>query len=164
MHTLHDKPVFPLLEIYKENYFDLIENVEILSRCRASAITSQYKRKSYCFDADGSKWSCTLDPVSYKVNPIKKILWYVGINPIVAVIPVFSKLGNYELNELKSVLKGCVDVDDDVITQFEEGHIIKEAIDKASDFKAILTVFEKYIYDPDEEQIWKEQEERGMPE
>lgn len=157
MEKLHNKPDFPLLDIYKDDYFILINSNEELLRCRASVFFTQHKHKSFCFDAEGNKWEYILEPVYYKATTLNKVLSYiVFFNPFIDVLPVFSQVGNYELDELKSTLKKCVDVDDDVITQFVEGDVIKTAIDKASGFNEMLAVFEKYVFNPDEEEIWKE--------
>jgi hypothetical protein len=85
-------------------------------------------------------------------------------NPSINMIPVFTQKSKYEIDALKQNLKKCVDADDDVITQFAEADIINRAIDEASDFNEILGVFEKYIFNPDEEEIWREHEEAGYKE
>lgn len=165
MEKVYKKPLFPLLEVYKDNYFVIIEDEEILKRCKASFLLSQHKYKGCCFDAEGNKWEYERQSKSYRSTVLKTILSNLGLfNPWIVTIPVFTQKGTYGIDALKQILKKCVDADDDVITQFAEADIINRAIEKASDFNEILAVFEKYIFNPDEEEIWKEHEEAGYKE
>jgi len=53
-----------------------------------------------------------------------------------------------------------VDRGDDIITQFEEGEIIKGQINNCDSFENIIKTLDKYVFKVNEEELWKEQESR----
>ncbi len=81
-------------------------------------------------------------------------------NPQIRVTLKWTKIGDYKLGDLKNDIFKQTDRDDDIITQFEEGEIIKEKVKDCDSFDDIIWTLNKYVFKVDEEELWKEQESR----
>ena len=108
------------------------------------------------FDADGQKWKCELVSNRVKNTFITRLLANTFYNPQVDVQYNWDKIGQYSLAELQSDLNVCIDKDDDLLTQFVEGDILKKAINRADTIEEIHITLNKYVFDANEEEIWKE--------
>ena len=97
---------------------------------------------------------------TYKVNGLTRFRAYTAYNPKIKVTIDWTKITEYKLEDLKKDINKQVDRDDDIITQFEEGGIIKQKIEKCDSFDSILETLKKYVFKVNEEELWKEQELR----
>ena len=61
---------------------------------------------------------------------------------------------------LKNDINNQVDRDDNIITQFEEGEIIKQKVENCDSFDDIVKTLDKYVFKVNETELWKEQESR----
>jgi len=150
------KPSFPLICISKENFLDLIPEENFFSKVVTSALVDKEVFKdTILFDSNGWKW--TYEQVSDKFtnNLIARLLAKTFYNPLVDAKVIWTNEGNYDIQQLKDRLNLCIDKDDDIITQFEDGDIIKEEITKAYNFPDILNILNRYIFEVNEEQLNK---------
>lgn len=150
------EPKFPLIYIDRKNIIDLINNVEALSYVKLS--TADKKLNGLFYDANGKRWTCLLQS-----DELQKANWWIKLRILkIKVVPTFIYEEEYMLSDLKIAINICIDKDDDILTQFEEAHVIIAAVNKSNSFTDIVEVLNKYIFDVNEEEIWREQEKRGM--
>ena len=112
------------------------------------------------YDKQGNKWSYKQVSDKFKSTFLTKLLAKTFYNPLLEAKVIWTQVGSYQIKELQNKLKYCIDKDDDIITQFEEGDVIKSNLDKSDTFDNILEVLKKYVFEVNEEQLWKEQELR----
>lgn len=79
-------------------------------------------------------------------------------NPVIEVEPEWTKQGGYQLQELKAGINQCVDKDDDIITQFVDADTFKTVVSKATSFNDLYNALNKYVFEVNEDELWKEQE------
>ncbi|HEX8507515.1 MAG TPA: hypothetical protein VF630_19290 [Hymenobacter sp.] len=158
-----EHPIFPLISIdTKYGAFDIIENAAAFSKASTRIlINATYFDRVNLFDKNNSQWKYRQLSADLKNNWVTKFLAKTVYNPVLDTEVTWIPNGFYQMKELKEKLKDCVDRDGDTITQFEEADIIKIAIEKAVSFDEILNVLNKYVFDVDEEQLWREQKARG---
>ncbi len=155
-------PTFPLISLSTDGGFDLIPNELSSSWVSTIAlIDPTCFEKEILFDSMGNKWTYRKIFEKFKNNWLTKVLAKTFYNPTheAKIIWIFKE--TYSLEELKNSLKVCVDKDDDIITQYEEADVIKFAIDETNTFEEIIGVLNKYVFDVNEESLWKEQETRN---
>ncbi len=112
------------------------------------------------FDSNNLKWTYRQTVESFKSNWFTRALAKTFYNPTLDAKVIWTSKGIYSIDELKEKINDCVDNDDDIITQFEEGDVIKSAVVRSSTIDEIIQVLNKYVFDVNEEELWKEQEER----
>lgn len=155
------QPTFPLICISDDGGLEIISNESLLSKVSTLAlIDPTVFDKAFLFDRFGRQWTYIQVAEIFKNTWLTKVLAMTFYNPTYDAKVIWKLHGSYEINYLKNQLNNCIDKDDDIITQFEEAGIIKEAIDKASSFDDILIVLNKYVFSVDEELLRKEQEKR----
>jgi hypothetical protein len=155
-----DKPVFPLINIYDSYHVDLLTSDANLFKSTAAEFLDM-NAESLVYDAAGNAWRYRLVAKSFKNTLLRRLLAYTVYNPEYETHPVWIKIGQYELDDLKDALKNCVDRDDDVITQYEDADIIKREIDISFTFPDMLDVLNKYVFDVRLDEIAKERKARG---
>lgn len=155
------QPTFPLICITKGKYLDLIPAESYFSKVATSAlIDPSIFDGTFLFDKTGNVWTYKQVSSNFRNNIWTKFLAKTFYNPLLEAQVIWKKVGSYHLDELKDKLKTCVDKDDDIITQFEEADIIKSSIEQAMTFDNVQHVLNKYVFDVDEKELWKEQERR----
>lgn len=155
------KPTFPLICIAGDGALDLVTNEVMLSKTSALALTDPTSvSDAFLYDKNGNRWTYTQVADNFKKTWLTRMLAKTFYNPAYNVKVVWTLNGSYNIDELKSGLNNCIDMDDDIITQYEEAGIIKSAVNSATDFNSILKVLDKYVFAVDEEKLWKEQEGR----
>ena len=65
-----------------------------------------------------------------------------------------------QTGQLKKDIFQQTDRDDDFLTQFEEGKVIKEKVKECESFDDIIRTLNKYVFKVNEEELGKEQESR----
>ena len=150
------EPKYPLISIYN-HALELIPDSSILTKATVWAILND-DTISVAFDGDGRLWNYQLTAENIKDNFLTRLLSNTVYNPTVEVQPEWTLKRNYELDKLKSSINGLVDKDDDILTQFVEPETLKQAITDSETFEQIYAVLNKYVFDVDEEELWKEEE------
>jgi hypothetical protein len=152
------KPKFPIITIYKLQGLEIINDDIALRNVSTLSFLSQSKAEYKIYDSNGKIWTLEFINNLIKTNFITRFLANTFYNPIVKVDLEWEEEGFYNLNELKNDISLCIDKDDDILTQYEEASVIKNAISNSNTFDDILFTLNKYIFDVNEEELWKEQE------
>ena len=155
-----EKPEFPIIIIDRSG-FEIIEKEADLNKANMLGLINNYHQSYTAYDPNGLEWKVISVEGNFKVNAFKKFLAHTVYNPNVSVRLKWNSGKNYDLNLLKNELKKRVDQDDDIITQFEEADVIKEALEKGDSFENILSTLNKYVFKVNEEALWREQETKN---
>lgn len=153
-------PSYPLIVIDNSGYLDLIDNEDPLTSSNALVLIRNFHKKLQAYYGHGNIWKVENVESKYKINNLTKFLAYTFYNPSIKVTLTWKKERSYQINELKNAINKLVDQDDDILTQFEEGDIIKKAVDNSNSFQGIIDTLNKYVFNVDEQELWKEQETR----
>jgi hypothetical protein len=141
------QPIFPLICIAEDGTLDLISTPTSLETASAiSLIHSSYFEKQILFDANYGKWQYRQVAKDFKNTFFSRFFAKVFYNKMYPVEVVWTYHNTYSIDELKQQMNACIDKDDDLITQFEEGDVIKAAINKSLNFNDILQVLDKYVF------------------
>jgi|GEM_PF-6539080 len=140
-----------LIVIDNNGYLDLTDApLTDLMQCSAFILFRGFYRQVRYFDENGIIWKTTKISSEYPNNIWTRFLAYTIYNPTIKVDVNWSK-ESYKLEALKNDIKFQIDKDDDILTQFAEGEIIKQAIDNCISFDEIIHILNKYIFKVDEE-------------
>jgi hypothetical protein len=155
------QPTFPLIYISENESLDLILSEESFSIVSTLALinTTNFE-KVILFDKGYQKWTYKQIADSFKNNWWTKLLAKTFYNPMLNAKVIWTLIGEYNLGELKNIVQVCIEKDDDIITQYKEAEVISNSIDKAETFEDILKVLNKFVFEVDEKELWKEQENR----
>ncbi|NNT73270.1 hypothetical protein HKT18_13705 [Flavobacterium sp. IMCC34852] len=145
------KPKFPIISIYN-NAVDLIPNQTYLSKAKVLGVLKG-NSNSIAFDSAGNKWSFKLTSDKISDNFITRFLANTFYNPTVDVIPEWKMIGEFEIDEIKSVLIKSIEKDEDVLTQFIDSEDIKNHVNKAHSFETIYNILNRYVFEYNEEEI-----------
>ena len=139
---------------------DIIEDEKPFAKVSVLTIINNRPNNTIIYDGENNKWTYELTSDQYNNTFLTRLLAKTIYNPQLDATVNWSRLGTYSLEELKDEIYACIDADDDILTQFEEGDHIKSVIDNCIDFQAIIRQLKKYVFEVDEEKLWKEQDER----
>lgn len=153
------KPEFPLISIYKNQGLEIFNDDSFFRRVTTFHFISQNTTKNGFYDRYGKLWNLRLINDKIK-NDFKTKLLAQIFNPMVSVDLDWKQSGDYTIKELKTAINICIDMDDDVITQFEEADIIKNELEGCLTFDEIISILNKYVFEVNEEKLWEEQETR----
>lgn len=155
------QPAFPLICITKDKGLDLVPSEIYFSKVATSALVdTRVFQDTFLFDKNGNVWTYQQVSDKFKNSFLTNFLAKTFYNPLLDAKVIWTNVGTYQIEELQNKLKSCVDKDDDIITQFEEADVIKSSLDQATTFADILKVLNKYVFDVNEEELWKEKEGR----
>lgn len=155
------KPQFPIISIYKLQGLNMFKDDSILLKVSTYTLINSSHTENQIYDSKGKKWTFKFINNKIKNNFVTRSLAYTFYNPSVIVNLEWKEEGFYSLNELKNYINLCIDKDDDILTQFEEANVIKNAISNCINFEDILFILNKYIFEVNEEELWKKQENKG---
>ena len=156
-----DRPTYPIiLTDNTTGYLDLVDNADGLTNSNALGLIKGVHKNFQAYDKDGQLWKVDKVDSNFKLNGLTKFLAHTVYNPKIKVTIFWTKIADYKLDDLKKDIYKQVDRDDDIITQFEEGKIIKGKIENCDSFDSIIKTLDKYIFKVNEEGLWKEQESR----
>jgi len=152
------KPKFPIISIYKKRGLDIIQSEAIWKKATVLAVLEGNKN-SIAFDMEGKKW--TYEFKSDKVNNslVTRFLANTIYNPIIDIRIDWTLMEKYTLQELQNKIHQCINSDDNILTQFVESNFLKKEISESNSFKSILEKLNKYIFDANEDELWKEETE-----
>lgn len=154
-----DKPVFPLIDIYDSHYVDLVPAEASLMKAPATEILTE-DNHSDLYDVEGNVWHYRLVSKEVKDTFLNRLLAYFVDDSKRNAMPVWTKVREYHIEDLKEILKDCVDKDEDLLTQYEEAEIIKQEISIAFSFNDLVDTLNKYVFDVNEEELIEEQKKR----
>ncbi|MCB9241409.1 MAG: hypothetical protein H6608_09770 [Flavobacteriales bacterium] len=156
-----DGPTYPvILTIKATGYLGLVDNADSLTNSNALGLIKGVLKNFQVYDEDGRLWKVEKVDSNFKVNGLTKFLAYTVYNPKVMLTIGWTKITDYKLDDLKKDIIKQVDRDDDIITQFEEGEVIKRQIENCESFDSIVKTLEKYVFKVNEEELLKETESR----
>ena len=133
-------PPCPLLLIVN-NGLELIETDPEKSFTSVKSLNDRGDQP-IAFDATGNKWTCDLQMVGAKPSLFAKLF-----NSPAQVRCLWKPLGPYDLTDLKQQLCICVDMDDDVLTQFVDRTTLKNAILASDGFEALLQTLKSHVFE-----------------
>lgn len=145
------KPKFPILSIYNEAV-DLIPNETSLSKAKVLGLLKG-NTNSIAFDSAGKKWTFKLTSDKITDDFMTRFLANTFYNPTVDVIPEWKLLGEFEIDEIKSILIKHIEKDDAILTQFIDSKDIIDYINKATSFEAVYGILLKYVFEYNEEEV-----------
>lgn len=148
-------PLLPLILFYRDS-IDIVNGAYPLNKTNLLGLLRSSTDNSIYYDKEGMVWSSTISSNRYKPTFINKLLANTFYNPSITVNRTWAQLRVYHLQELKDRINHCIDKDDDILTQFVEGHTLKTKVNSCKDFDAIVQTLLKYVFQPDEEQIFRE--------
>ena len=156
-----DRPTYPIiLTDNSTGYLDLVDSGDRLTNSNVLGLIKGVHKNFKAYDKAGQLWEVDKVDSDYKVNGLTKLLAYTVYNPKIKVAIGWTKIADYPLSDLKKDINKQVERDDDIITQFEEGEIIKQKIENCDSFDDIIKTLDKYVFKVNEEDLWKEQESR----
>lgn len=152
-------PVFPLIDIYDEYFVDLVPTEAHLSRAPVTEIL-EGDNHSELYDGEGNVWHYHLVSKAFKDTFWNRVLAYTFYNPKYKATPVWTKVREYHIEDLKEVLLDCIDRDEEVLTQYERASVIRQDIEIAFSFNDLVDTLNKYVFDVNKKQLLAERQER----
>lgn len=128
----------------------MIDNEDGLTDSNVLGLIKEVQKNFQAYDKDGFLWRVSEIDSNYRINALTKLLAYTVYNPIIKVSLTWTKIGGYKLDELKKDICNQTDRDDDVITQFSDGEVIKEKVKECKSFDDLIRILSKYIFKVDE--------------
>ncbi len=151
-------PTFPLIIAADGYSVQIISDTAVLKGNVRGVLTNDVSCVHY--DTAGVKWSRVVTSLRVKENWVNRFLARTIYNPDVPVEVNWIPLGEYPIQELVDAIHDQVDKDDDMLTQFVEAEVIKTEVSTSKSVQEIVGVLNKYVFEVDEESLWKEQEAR----
>lgn len=145
-----NRPTYPIILTDPGGYLDLIDNEDGLTDSNVLGLIKEVQKNFQAYDKDGFLWRVSEIDSNYRINALTKLLAYTVYNPIIKVSLTWTKIGGYKLDELKKDICNQTDRDDDVITQFSDGEVIKEKVKECDSFDDLIRILNKYIFKVDE--------------
>ena len=135
-------PEFPILAVNDRGAVIGHEGADDLGRCSLVGLCQgKYERMRY-YDAKGVLWSASVVKAPFKASIWTKILGQI-YNPWFTVDLGWKDERTYEFPELQDDICMCVDMDDDILTQFIEADKLKKLIREASNFHHLFNRMKK---------------------
>jgi hypothetical protein len=142
-----DKPIYPIiLTDNSTGYLDLVDNEDRLTTSNALGLIKGSYKKFQAYDKDGQMWKVDKVGSNYKINGLTKFLAYTIYNPQIKVSIIWTKIGNYQLSDLKEDIVKQLNRDDDIITQFNSAKLLREKIENCISFDSIVKTLYKYVF------------------
>jgi len=123
----------------------ICQSEKALTRARVYAVTGNFFSDAAAFDGNGTLWNVSEVLTPYPLNFVRKILARTVFNPRVGIDVHWKSQRQFELDELKNILRQIIDADDDVITQFISAKELKSRIDTASTFGNLLKKLRPHV-------------------
>lgn len=139
---MNKTPDFPIFAINNRGGVIGHKAGDELNRHSLVGICQWEKFETRYFDAKGQIWSAHIADVPYPVNIWTKILGRV-YNPWFTVKFAWRTEGTYTLPELQERLCQCVNMDDDILTQFMEADKLKKLIRETKTFEHLFNRMKK---------------------
>ena len=141
-------PTLPIVTIYREKGIDILGDEYPLDQTTLYGYIKHESDESIYYDKGGFKWTSTINSQKYKPSLLTKLLANTFYNPTIKVERTWSKIGRYELSELIEKINRCIDLDDDVLTQFIEASKLKAKVSKSDSFERLVELLFDYVFKP----------------
>ena len=117
---------------------DLTPDLPLERTTSAYGLHKPWWRGVTIFHRDGKKYEVAKAIPGRTVPP--KFLAVTIYNPSFMARYEYSALGAYQLDELKTALRGAVAKDSDILTQFHDANALNARIDEAASFDDLVAV------------------------
>lgn len=123
----------------------ICQSQKALTQASVYRVIGNFFSDAAAFDRNGTLWHVSEVLTPYPLNFIRKFLARTVFNPRIRIDVHWKVHRQFELDELKDMLRQIVDSDDDVITQFISAKELKSRIDKASTFENLLKKIRPHV-------------------
>lgn len=144
-------PPLPIVAIYIEKGVDILTGEYPLDRVTLYGYIKHKVDDTTYYDKDGFKWRS--DIYAQKPSFLKKLLAKTFYNPLIKVERTWIKIGPYALPELIEKVNRCIDLDDDVLTQFIDASELKTKVSQSETFNGLVKILFDYAFKPDPEEV-----------
>lgn len=138
-------PEFPIISIYNHSLDIILIEQELTTATVLGVIKGG--ADTFAFDCVGNKWTYKLNTGKANFNFWTRLLANTFYNPVVKVIPEWTILEKYSIEELKETIINLIDKDYDILTQFVEAETLKLEINKCTSFEEICSVLNENIFE-----------------
>lgn len=146
-------PPFPIVTIYRENAIDILNGEHALNQTTLYGYIKHESDKNIYYDKDGMQWTSSIYSQKYKPTLLTKLLASTFYNPTIKVERTWAQIGRYELPELIKQVIHCMDLDDDVLTQFIGASELKLKVSQSNSFEELVRLLFDYVFKPNQEVI-----------
>lgn len=143
------QPHFPIIAISPVLSVRVFYNINEFSNIKLSDWIYQTPFQ-FAFDSRGNKWH-----YQYGEPGIKNNFWNEFLNPSIKVGVNWVSEKTNAVEDLKSDLTNLIDKEDDVMTRYENEKFLKAAIRGCDTVSDILNVLDKYVFNENEEEVWR---------
>jgi hypothetical protein len=147
-------PIFPVILIIDGISLKISNGEKEMSKVRFLDL-EEPPDDQLAYDSQGMMWA-----FYHEAPPLKNRFWNMVRNPLVEARIEWTPVITFDLNHLKSKINFCLDKDHDILTEHEEADFLKLKILDCNSFSEILTVLNKYVFEVNEAELWREQESR----
>jgi hypothetical protein len=140
-------PKLPLITFYRIAAMDLITGEYPLDQITLYGLFKEKSDNARYFDSTGTVWQCDVGS-KYKQNFLNRLIANT-INPTIKIERVWTKTGNYSLDQLKSRISDCLDKDDDILTLYIEADGLMSKINNCSSFECIVGTLMRFVFKPE---------------
>ncbi len=126
---------FPALVIADDGWVQYLETQQDCLLWTATAISKYRKRRVVFYDSTNRAWE------TEKIGVQKRGLSFFLARFLNSRIPVDITIRSIEespLQVVRTVLSAAIDADDDILTQFTDGNVLKRSIQKADSFQSVV--------------------------
>jgi len=130
---------FPALIVAEDGWVDYLENAARVSAWTKAAIHKYNRCRVLLYDQSDRGWLVESIVPRDRRNALVRLL-YAAFNPKLAVQMQLRPITENSIGAVQEMLSIAIDNDDDILTQFTEGPLLKAAIQRATSFQAIVQV------------------------
>jgi hypothetical protein len=130
---------FPTLVIADDGWVDYVDSRDHFCEWTGTAIRKYNKRRVVLYDDQDCAWQVE------RIVPLKQLsflrrLAYALRNAKLPVRIYVRPIAEAPIRVVQEILRAAIDADDDILTLDTEADVLKEAVQKAVSFKALVGV------------------------
>jgi hypothetical protein len=133
---------FPVLVIADDGWVQYVDIRDHICEWNLIAIRKYNKRRVVLYDDHDCAWQVQ-SIVPLKQLSFLKRLAYTLRNARLPVQIQVRPITEAPIQSVQEILRAAIDADDDILTQDTEADVLKEAVQKAVSFKALVAVLRK---------------------
>jgi hypothetical protein len=141
-------PPLPIVTIYREKGIDILNGEYPLDQTTLYGYIRHNSDKAIYYDKDGFKWTSEIYSQKFQPSFLTKLLARTFYNPIIKVERTWTKIGRYTLPELIEKVNHCIDLDDDLLTQFIGASELKLKVKQSKSFEELVKLLFDYVFKP----------------
>ena len=134
-----DAVTFPALIVAEDGWVDYLDSAARLSAWTTTAIKKYNTCRVLLYDQTDRAWLVESIVPPDRRNPFVRLV-HAAYNPKIAVPMRVRPITESPIGTFQEALLIAIDKDDDVLTQHTEAPQLKEAIQKATSFKAVVQI------------------------